>query len=121
MTSPTSDIRFPNAPVLRGHHFVTPDGEQDPSGPSDESQYPPAKPGALDMWPLKAAGPDLKPHLCGPAHEILSRYATSTTIQLFSATFGEQLPRDTYIPTLRGYGFKLSIVNFLSCAWWLAI
>jgi len=29
------------------------------------SKYPPAKPGALDMWPLKAAGPDLKPHLCG--------------------------------------------------------
>jgi hypothetical protein len=28
-------------------------------------KYPPAKPGALDMGPLKAAGPNLKLHLRG--------------------------------------------------------
>jgi hypothetical protein len=54
-----------------------------------------------------------------PAHGILSRYATSTTIQLLS--LGEQIPRDTYIPTLRAAVSSCPSSNFLSCAWWLTI
>jgi hypothetical protein len=76
------------------------------SGPT-ACKYPPAKPGALDMWPLKAAGPDLKPHLCGSARNTFS-VCHLNNHSTFSATFGEQLPRDTYIPTL---GLRFQVVH----------
>jgi hypothetical protein len=48
-------------------------------------------------------------------HGILSRYARLDNHSTFSATLGQQIPRDTYIPTLGAAVSSCPSSNFLSC------
>ena len=50
-----------------------------------------------------------------PSTEYFLGMPASTTIQLFSATLGQQIPRDTYIPTLGAAVSSCPSSNFLSC------
>jgi hypothetical protein len=66
------------------------------------------------MGPLKAAGPDPKLHLCGQRTEYFLGMPAF-------ATLGQQIPRDTYIPTLRGQRFQVVHRQTSFRAWWLTI
>ena len=80
-------------------------------------KYPPAKPGALDMGPLKRPV-QIRSSIC-----VASARNTFSVCHLnnHSATLGEQISRDTYIPTLGAAVSSCPSSNFLSCAWWLTI
>ena len=78
------------------------------------SKYPPAEPGALGIGPLKAAGLDPKPHLCGPRRKHSLEIPPQPVIQFFLRLLeNKYLFADILRPTCRGFKVSWSPVEEL--------
>ena len=77
-------------------------------------KYPPAEPGALGIGPLKAAGLDPKPHLCGPRRKHSLEIPPQPVIQFFLRLLeNKYLFADILRPTCRGFKVSWSPVEEL--------